>query len=90
MGNFTVENIFLLDLKIIVGVILVFNTIFLCVIPACHYQFGVYDTVIPNYSARKNAEDLKKNLENVVVPMFCNASIGNIFIIMPSRSRSLF
>lgn len=45
-------------------------------------RFGVYDTIIPNYSARKNAEDLKKNLENVVVPMFCNASIGNIFIIM--------
>lgn len=56
---------------------------------SCHYQFGVYDAIIPNYSARKNAEDLKKNLENVVVPMFCNASIGNIFIIMPSRCRSL-
>lgn len=53
-------------------------------------QFSVCDTIIPNYSARKNAEDLKKNLENVVVPMFCNASIGNIFIIMPSRSRSMF
>jgi len=28
------------------------------------------------YSARKNAEDLKKALEEVVVPMFCNTSIG--------------
>lgn len=27
-------------------------------------------------SARKNAEDLKKALEAVVVPMFCNTSIG--------------
>ncbi|CAH2241497.1 jg10664 [Pararge aegeria aegeria] len=29
-----------------------------------------------HHCARKNAEDLKKNLENVVVPMFCNASIA--------------
>jgi hypothetical protein len=28
------------------------------------------------FSARKNAEDLKKALEEVVVPMFCNTSIG--------------
>jgi calcium homeostasis ER protein len=28
------------------------------------------------YSARKNAEDLKKALEEVVVPMFCSTSIG--------------
>jgi calcium homeostasis ER protein len=27
-------------------------------------------------SARKNAEDLKKALEAVVVPMFCSTSIG--------------
>lgn len=27
------------------------------------------------FSARKNAEDLKKALEIVVVPMFCNASM---------------
>lgn len=25
------------------------------------------------FSARKNAEELKKCLENVVVPMYCNA-----------------
>ena len=27
------------------------------------------------FSARKNAEELKKALETVVVPMFCNASM---------------
>ncbi|KAG7299832.1 hypothetical protein JYU34_016850 [Plutella xylostella] len=49
-----------------------------------HIIYLVNDVL--HHCARKNAEDLKKNLENVVVPMFCNASIGNIFIIMPSRS----
>jgi hypothetical protein len=35
----------------------------------CHSRFTVY------YSARKNSgEDLKKALELVVVPMFCNAA----------------
>lgn len=29
-----------------------------------------------NLSARKHADDLKKSLENVVVPMFCNTSVG--------------
>jgi hypothetical protein len=27
-------------------------------------------------SVRKNAEELKKDLERVVVPMFCNASVN--------------
>ena len=32
--------------------------------------------IISTYSVRKNADELKKALENVVVPMFCCTSIG--------------
>lgn len=39
-----------------------------------HIIYLVNDVL--HHCARKNAEDLKKNLENVVVPMFCNASIA--------------
>ncbi|XP_063226601.1 LOW QUALITY PROTEIN: calcium homeostasis endoplasmic reticulum protein [Bacillus rossius redtenbacheri] len=39
-----------------------------------HIIYLVNDVL--HHCARKNAEDLKKALENVVVPMFCNASIG--------------
>lgn len=28
------------------------------------------------FSVRKNAEDLKNNLENIVIPMFCSAEIS--------------
>nr|CAD7573998.1 unnamed protein product [Timema californicum] len=39
-----------------------------------HIIYLVNDVL--HHCARKNAEDLKKALENVVVPMFCNSSIG--------------
>ncbi|XP_026739932.1 calcium homeostasis endoplasmic reticulum protein-like isoform X1 [Trichoplusia ni] len=39
-----------------------------------HIIYLVNDVL--HHCARKNAEDLKKNLENVVVPMFCNTSIA--------------
>ncbi|XP_050669104.1 calcium homeostasis endoplasmic reticulum protein isoform X2 [Leptidea sinapis] len=39
-----------------------------------HIIYLVNDVL--HHCARKNAEDLKKNLEKVVVPMFCNASIA--------------
>ncbi|XP_021925651.1 calcium homeostasis endoplasmic reticulum protein isoform X2 [Zootermopsis nevadensis] len=39
-----------------------------------HIIYLVNDVL--HHCARKNAEDLKKALEEVVVPMFCNTSIG--------------
>ncbi|KOB73344.1 putative mrna binding protein [Operophtera brumata] len=39
-----------------------------------HIIYLVNDVL--HHCARKNAEDLKKNLESVVVPMFCNTSIA--------------
>lgn len=39
-----------------------------------HIIYLVNDVL--HHCARKNADDLKKSLENVVVPMFCNASIA--------------
>lgn len=54
------------------------------------YQFNLIEIVYCTRSVRKRADDLKNNLENIVIPMFCSGQIRMFTFDKPNWQTSLW
>lgn len=50
----------------------------------------IFSIFFPNqtHSVRKHADDLKNNLENIVIPMFCSAEISKCILFVTWNHNS--